>query len=617
MRISPLSCLVFFFSVLNAADCMAERVSIPLDMEPDFIESLLREAVFTGPGTSVRINDDGSGCQFLELREPRIGTGGAGVRLRTEVSARAGRAVGDRCILLLDWAGEMEFTQQAVVGADGESVLLKTESWRVLAPDGETATVSTTIGRWLEQFMPLGLRETRVGFEQPLTELRALLALSLDRDRPASAHVAPDTLAIDDVVVNDDRVTVLLGLDAPAGLAPGTAAEPELSQAELALLEERLGSVDDFATYLVKYLAPTGAAAAGQAGSPAAVQAALFEALLETRLDLVASLSDPGAGGGDAARVLFVKTWNRLTPILHEMAEQQPDHDGALRYLTFIGAGDMLRALDALGPATGIEISRDGLRRLVRMLVPEGSDDPLRHRDDVDPELRRSLGFGEPLPVTDIGDETAWLDWLVSPAVAVGRLDPATVKKLNSWVPRTEDMDTYLPMVAEVLNEAVRAQLGKGQLDPRFHEVFRQLVLTAAWQESCWRQFAVKDDKRVPLKSGSGDIGLMQINERVWRGLYDLQGLRWDMLYNARAGADILEHYMIKYSIRHREHETTGSVDNLARSAYAAYNGGPRAYDRYRRRDASGHGKKVDTLFYEKFRVTKSGRELVVATCFK
>ena len=609
MRISPLPGLVFLGSLLAAADCIAERVSVPLDLEPAFIESLLREAVFTAPGTSLRINDDGSGCQFLELRQPRISTGGARVRLRTLVSARAGRSVGDRCMLLLDWAGEMEFIQNPVVGADGRSVLLETESWRVLAPDGGTATLSTTVGRWLEQFMPLNLRQTRVSFEQALTDLRAFLALSLDRDSAASSDVALDSLAIDDVAVHDDRVTVTLGLEAPAGRPPGTAAEPELSEAELALLEQRLGAVDDFATYLVRHL--------GLTGDPARVQAALFEALVETRLDLIASLNDPGTGSEDAARVLFVKAWNRLTPVLHEMAEQQPDHNGSLRYLTFIGAGDMLRALDALGPTTGVEVSRDGLRRLVRMLVPEDADDPLRHSDDVDPELRRSLGFGEPLPLTDVGEDTAWLDWLVPPAVARGRLDPAMVKRLNSWVPKTEDMDTYLPMVADVLNDAVRVQLGKGKLDTEFHGVFRQLVLTAAWQESCWRQFAVKDAKRVPLKSGSGDIGLMQINERVWRGLYDLHGLRWDMVYNARAGTDILEHYMIKYSLRHREHETTGSVDNLARSAYAAYNGGPRAYDRYRRADASDHGKKVDALFYEKFRAIKSGRELTVKACFK
>ena len=608
MKISPFPGLFFFLHMLIAADCLAERVSVPLEMEPEFIESLLREAVFTGPGTSVRINDDGSGCQFLELREPRISTGGGRVILRTMVSARAGRAMGGSCVLLLDWAGEMEFVQNPVVGADGRSVVLRTESWRVLAPDGETAKMSTTIGRWLEQFMPLNLRETRVSFEQPLTDLRAFLALSLDEDSTASVDAALDSLAIDDVVVHDDHVAVTLGLEAPAGPPPPSTAEPELSAAELALIEQRLSAVDDFVTYLVKHLAVT--------GDPAGNQDALFEALVEIRFDLIASLSDPGADGEDAARVLFLKAWDRLTPVLHEMADRQPEHDSALRYLTFIGAGDMLRALDALGPAIGIEVSRDGLRRLVRMLVPEETDDPLRHSDAVDPELRRSLGFGEPLPPPESEEDTAWLDWLVAPAVAAGRLDPAAVKKLNNWVPKTEDMDRYLPMVADVLDDAVRRQLGGGELEGRFHTVFRQLVLTTAWQESCWRQFAVKSDKRVPLQSGTGDIGLMQINERVWRGLYDLHGLRWDIVYNARAGTDILENYMIKYSIRHREHETTGSVDNLARSAYAAYNGGPRAYDRYRRPDASGHGKKVDTLFYEKFRAVKAGKELSVRTCF-
>ena len=604
----PLLRLIFLSSVLLAADCMAERVRVPLEMESAFIESLLREAVFTGAGTSVRINDDGSGCQFLELRQPRVGTDDGRIRLRTAVTVRAGRAMGDRCILVLDWDGEMEFIQQPVVAADGRSVLLRTESWRVLTPAGDTAALSTTIGRWLEQFMPLNLKETRVSFEQPLTDLRAFLALSLDEDSTASLDVALDSLAIDDVVVGDDQVTVTLGMEAPSGLPPQTAAEPELSEAELAALEQRLDAVDDFVTYLVKHLTAT--------GRPPDHPEALLEVLVEMRLDLIASLTDSPAGDGDPARVLFIDAWNRLTPILHEMAEQQQEHDSALRYLTFIGAGDMLRALDALGPATGVEVSRDGLRRLVRMLAPEETDDPLLHSDAVDPELRRSLGFGEPLPPPESEENAAWLDWLVAPAVAAGRLDPATVKKLNNWVPKTEDMDSYLPMVADVLDDAVRRQLGGGELDGRFHTVFRQLVLTAAWQESCWRQFAVKSDKRVPLTSGTGDIGLMQINERVWRGLYDLQGLRWDIVYNARAGADILENYMVKYSIRHREHETTGNADNLARSAYAAYNGGPRAYDRYRRPDASGHGKKVDTLFYEKFRAVKAGKELSVRTCF-
>jgi hypothetical protein len=109
---------------------------------------------------------------------------------------------------------------------------------------------------------------------------------------------------------------------------------------------------------------------------------------------------------------------------------------------------------------------------------------------------------------------------------------------------------------------------------------------------------------------------MMQINPKVWRGFYDLQGLRWDIVYNARAGADILEHHMLNYAIKNREQERSGAADNLARSAYSAYNGGPRRYDRYRRSDTNARGKMVDALFWEKYRELKRGRELAVTDCY-
>ena len=55
-----------------------------------------------------------------------------------------------------------------------------------------------------------------------------------------------------------------------------------------------------------------------------------------------------------------------------------------------------------------------------------------------------------------------------------------------------------------------------------------------------WRlpqQFVVKKKKIAYLRSYNGSsIGVMQINERVWRGMYDLHRLRWNIWYNAWAG---------------------------------------------------------------------------------
>lgn len=43
--------------------------------------------------------------------------------------------------------------------------------------------------------------------------------------------------------------------------------------------------------------------------------------------------------------------------------------------------------------------------------------------------------------------------------------------------------------------------------------------------------------------------GTMQINERVWRGIYGEVSLRWDIRYHALAGCEILHRYLTKYAL--------------------------------------------------------------------
>ena len=107
----------------------------------------------------------------------------------------------------------------------------------------------------------------------------------------------------------------------------------------------------------------------------------------------------------------------------------------------------------------------------------------------------------------------------------------------------------------------------------------------------------------------------MQINERVWRGFYDTHKLRWDISYNARAGAEVLLQYLVKYALKRGEHKHPGGLDNLARSAYSAYNGGPGQTSRYRNSKASTAHKKIDAAFWKKYQAVKQGNELKVAQC--
>jgi len=141
-------------------------------------------------------------------------------------------------------------------------------------------------------------------------------------------------------------------------------------------------------------------------------------------------------------------------------------------------------------------------------------------------------------------------------------------------------------------------------------------MLTTAWQESCWRQYIVQNRKVVPLISTSGDIGMLQINEKVWRGFYSPSKLRWDITYNARAGSEILFKFMVNYALKQKEHKHGGGLSNLARATYSAYNGGPSQVSRYRKNNVPAAYKKIDTAFWEKYQQVYQGEELAVAQCF-
>jgi hypothetical protein len=526
------------------------------------------------------------------------------IRVRAHAEARLGRKVAGRCLLLANWYGQLEFDQLPSVADDGKTILLRTTGWRAFKPDGTPDAVSTTISQWLDAYLPSRLKETRISIARPITDLESFLSSMIDTDAAGNARSLLEGVRIDSAVARGGGVKVTLGIDVTPAAAPPPRKEAALTDRELAELTARLDDVDSFFTYTTR-------SAADEAGSDAT---ALLDVLVELRRDLIGILASRERQTSDPAGALFVEAWEGLIPLLRLAADA--DQAESLRYLTFLGAGDALKALNDLGPAAGIEISSDGLRRLARMLIPDDPADPLDHGEGVDPALRRSFGFGPPIPRPQQEIESSWLDWFIPQAVAASGLNPDRVRRLNNWVPRPGDMNEYLPMVREVLSYVTYEQLRANPLAADFHPVYRRLVFAAAWQESCWRQFVARDDKRIPVQSGSGDVGMMQINPKVWRGFYDLQGLRWDIVYNARAGADILQHHLVNYAIDKEEHRVTGSTDNLARAAYAAYNGGPRQYDRYRRSSASAQAKKIDALFREKYQAIRQQGEMAVVACY-
>ena len=167
--------------------------------------------------------------------------------------------------------------------------------------------------------------------------------------------------------------------------------------------------------------------------------------------------------------------------------------------------------------------------------------------------------------------------------------------------------------------DAAQVTLKKRKTSHDYDKLFPLVVISTAWQESCFRQFLVKQKKFVYLRSYNGtSVGLMQINERVWRGLYDPQHLRWDIRYNALAGCEIIDLYVTKYLAKHAKRLKAGGKlkdDTHAGIIYAMYNGGPGQLDQFLSRRAKGTFYESDKLFLEKYVWVKNGQLANISKC--
>jgi transglycosylase-like protein with SLT domain len=372
---------------------------------------------------------------------------------------------------------------------------------------------------------------------------------------------------------------------------------------------------DSFLTTVIKKLATD---------LPESRRDQLRDLFLDSRYQLVQTLS---LGTSDPVPSLFLDTWKRLSPILNQSTSALPPQTAG-QYRSFTAAMDGVASLISMGQSFGlVQVTPDMLRR-AGSLLGTGGTDPLAYVLDVDSELRAFLGFtggltaprlspaieqGSLRPLDPRGARSASASlgsWFVGPAFAT----EDEFDQLNQWVPQAPELGGYLVEVRKLLTHTSTTALAKARMAPQYHSLFRHIVFSAAWQESCWRQFVRKGEKLTPLASATGDVGMMQINRHTWRGLYDLDGLAGDIAYNSQAGSEILLYYLSRYAIAKREDKQPGG--QLARATYSAYNGGPRALARYRSASTIPALKKVDEAFWAKFRAVSAGQELPVKSCY-
>ena len=573
-------------------------VSVPVSLDYSLMKQLLVSQLFQAPDNSRDVLDDPSGCNQIVLSDPEIGPQRDQLEIAAQVEAKLGFNVFGECQELLNWQGRAGFLGLPVIKPDGRSVKLEPRETWLIGNDGVKIS-SGPLWKSAASGLEALFGSFEINFNLYTDSLAAFLPEVLPHRNAEQITTMANGLTLADIDVSPESLTVSINtvVDALDEEAELTTA---LSEEELQQFEQRWRMMDALLAGAVKHYAA--------ATSLETLRSALLDTLIDSRYRLREALTVPASRSNDAVRHWFVDSWQSIVPVARRIAMEQ-EGQGHLLWLSLFTATEALYALDQLGPSIGLDISTDGLRRMARMINEGEVDELLRYGEEVDPQLQQLLLQ----QIYQQHDEPfAWhFNFSIMPqAHAAVRGDT-----LNMWVPKKKELTDYLPQIAALLEESAEAVLQKQSLKNDYRDLYENLVLATAWQESCWRQYVVENKKIVPLRSSSGDVGLMQINERVWRGFYDLQKLRWDINYNSNAGAEVLMNYLVKYAVKRGEQNQPGGITNLARASYSAYNGGPRAVSRYRRSDVPSFHQRIDGLFWDKYRQVDTGNELNVAGC--
>ena len=427
-----------------------------------------------------------------------------------------------------------------------------------------------------------------------------------EKEAQADAELLLRTIRPGGLSVNQIGLIATVQADV-SGVSGTEESEPPevLTDKELDTIIQLWETWDSLLVYLVSLLS--------EQPLSAAEHQILIDLLLDTRYEFVSRINDQNVER-DFVREQFISAWKHLSPIFRNHLLYNPA-ESKLGYLSFFTAADALMTLDKLGPTFGVVVSRNGLIRLARTL---GDDSLLL---DYLPEVNSKLQqLFEVVPMPEepatIQEEDlqvpvkeqdkidgAFIDILINMFFATAyaeNLPPFS--EIKKWQVPDTSYQEYLARVRKLLNTASVSLFVRSKIPGDIQRIYKTLIPAIAWQESCFRQFVVKDKKLTYLLSyNKSSVGIMQVNERVWRGIYDRQRLRWDIHYNARAGCEIVNLYLQKYILPKSGPKLLADKDTLAHLLYAMYNGGPSQYEKFLKRKNKGTHYDSDLLFQQKY----------------
>ena len=603
-----------------------ETVFLPVTLEYPFIRSVLVHELYNAPGQrAIVIDEKQEDCVHIELSNPEVSRELSMIKVGSTIKIRAGVPILGACMGGIEWEGYIEALQRLVVDEKSWQARFETVESRIFDKDRKPVTIAGNLLALIKTHVDPYLNKTSIELAPPIKEMKDFLPIFFLPEERRRVHRLIETLRPGSVQVEESAVKVNLQVEVETESTPRAPAA-QLSPSDIERISRAWEDWDAFLVFEIESLI----------GQPITdmERASLLEILLGNRHEFLQALDDKTISS-DLVRQQFIWTWQRLAQILRKYLVNEQSRP-PLSYLAFFTATDALAALDKLGPTLGLEISRDGLLRLARLLSTSTPDPTLSYSYALDPRLREFLGLGPPLddsgPASGVQEmdlpedleknadpdhRQSWLDRFLFPMAWAKEGSPAILDQIKQWIPAARDPNLYIGKVRNLLEEATDKILVANPLAGDYNSFFHILVLATAWQESCWRQFLVRAGKiRYLISYNGSSVGLMQINERVWRGIYRVESLRWNISYNVKAGCEILNLYLRDFALKEIKPANPADLDTIAQVTYAMYNGGPDELKQYFKRSSAKKFYRSDRLFREKYTAVKRAKFDRLGLCF-
>ncbi len=371
---------------LFTSQALSKTVSLPITLNYSLLRSLLLYTTYTGPDQTAPLLYESNGCRTIVMSEPRFNEENSRLRFETKVYIHYGKPFAEECLIPVQWEGYLVFFLKPRIDKQW-NLSFKTLDFIVYDKNRNPVETDSSILELIKIWVFPYSEELSFDLASSIQEMKSNLLPLFPANLRLSAEEMLSSMRPGEVVIHPEAVqTEMLVNIKEEDIIAGAVREDFIPKNEL---KEYIAHWEAWDAFLVKMITTL----------PKQVlldeeRQILLETLLEIRHDFIAEVSD-GTVKRDFIRKQFITAWERLSPLFRNYLGNKPSK-AILEYLAFFMASDALSAFDEIIPTLGIEIRREDLIRLARLLIDKEPVN-LIYSEDVNEELRERLGFGAPL----------------------------------------------------------------------------------------------------------------------------------------------------------------------------------------------------------------------------